>query len=131
MTGYTHLNLKQDVEDMAPSFDQSPSMEARFARGPLELEQSGMTYFRLAPGFRVPFGHKHVDQEEVYVVVNGSARIKIDDEILDLSEWDAVRVPGDVVRNLEAGDEGAEVLAFGAPPTERSDSEMIPGWWSD
>jgi uncharacterized cupin superfamily protein len=131
MAAYTHLNLTEDVEDAAPNFDPETKMEARFARQALGLEKCGMTYFRLTPGFRVPFGHKHVDQEEIYVVVSGSARIKIDDEILDLKHLDAVKVPGDAIRNLEAGEEGAEVLAFGAPPTGREDSELIPGWWSD
>jgi mannose-6-phosphate isomerase-like protein (cupin superfamily) len=130
VSDYTHLNLKRDVEDAAPGFGFAPKMEARFAREALSLKDSGMSYFRLDPGFRVPFGHKHTDQEEVYVIAAGSARIKIGDEILELEQWDAVRVPGDTMRNLEAGEEGAEVLAFGAATT-REESEVVPGWWSD
>ena len=79
---YTKVNLKEDVQDSAPSFGFAPDMEARFASGDLELEQSGAGYERLAPNFRVPFGHTHKGQEELYVVVAGSGRMKIDDEIV-------------------------------------------------
>ena len=63
MAGYTHLNLKEDVEDQAPKFDMSPDMEFRMARVPLEMENAGVSYLRIAPNFRVPFGHKHKQQE--------------------------------------------------------------------
>ncbi len=73
MAGYTIVNLK-GVEDQAPKFGRSPNLEARCARVPLELENSGISYFRIAPNFRIPFGHKHQQQEEIYVLVGGSAR---------------------------------------------------------
>ena len=92
MAGYTKINLKQDVEDMAKRFDLSPGLESRFARKPLELERSGVSYYKIAPSFRTPFGHKHGEQEEVYVVVSGSARLKLDDDVQELAQWDAVRV---------------------------------------
>jgi mannose-6-phosphate isomerase-like protein (cupin superfamily) len=126
---YTLLNLKSDVEDSGERFGYAPHMEARFARKPLNLEQSGISYFRLAPGYRVPFGHLHSEQEEVYVLLSGSARVKLDDEILELSPMDAVRIPTSVKRGLEAGPEGAEVLAFGAPDTDNKDIEMDQGFW--
>jgi len=131
MPAYTKLNLKQDVEDMAPRFGLSAGLESRFARKPLELEQSGMSYYKVAPDFRTPFGHRHGEQEEIYVVVGGSARLKVDDEILELGVWDAVRVPGTTMRCLQGGPDGAEVLAFGAPHTDNKDAEMVPGWWAD
>ena len=130
MAGYTHRNLK-DVEDAAPKFGMSPPLEARFAREELGLEKSGVSYQRLDPGSRVPFGHKHGEQEELYVVVGGSGRMKLDNEVLDLREWDAVRVSPDVTRCLESGEEGIEVVVFGAPNTGGGDVEMEPGWWSD
>jgi mannose-6-phosphate isomerase-like protein (cupin superfamily) len=126
---YTHENLKE-VEDMAPKFGMPSEMQSRFAQRALGLERTGVTHFTLAPNFRIPFGHRHEDQEEVYVVVSGSARIKIDDEIVELRQWDAVRVPGDTMRNLEGGPEGAEVIAFGERASQEQ-SEMVPGWWSD
>ena len=128
-TPYTVSNLKA-VEDQAPSVGLSPNLEARFARKPLELEQSGLTYFRMAPGFREPFGHRHKTQEEIYVVVSGSMRMKLDDEIVELRQWDAVRIPPGTVRCREAGPNGAEMLLFGAPQAE-GDGELLRDWWSD
>jgi len=131
MADYTKLNLKRDVEDMAPRFQLSPGLESHFARTPLGLEQSGITYYRIAPDFRTPFGHRHGEQEEVYVVVDGNARLKLDDEVLELGQWDAVRIPGPAMRCLEGGPDGADVIAFGAPNTDNKDVEMVQGWWAD
>jgi uncharacterized cupin superfamily protein len=132
MAAYKILNLKE-VEDMAPKFGFAPDLEARFAAGDLGLENSGLSYQRLAPNFRMPFGHKHKQQEEVYVVLAGGGRVKLDDEIVEVGEWDVVRVPGDTMRAFEAGPAGAELLAFGAPNTgpPAEDVEMQPGWWND
>ena len=128
MANYTVKNLK-DVENMAEQFGMSDGLEARFAKGPLELSKLGLSYQRLEPNFRIPFGHKHGEQEEVYVLLSGSARLKLDDEIVELRQWDAVRVPGQVTRNFEGGPEGAELLAIGAPLAK--DTEMLQGWWTD
>jgi uncharacterized cupin superfamily protein len=127
MPDYTVKNLK-DVDDAAASFGLGDGLEARFARKALGLSNFGLSYQKLAPDFRMPFGHTHGEQEEVYVVLRGSGRIKLDEEIVDLAEWDAVRVPGDVVRALEAGTDGMEFLAIGAPLA--NDTEMLQGWWS-
>jgi quercetin dioxygenase-like cupin family protein len=131
MSAYTHINLKEDVDDQAPNFGLSPNLETRMARVPLGMENSGVSYIRIAPGFRIPFAHKHKQQEEVYVLVNGTARIKIEDEVRDMKQWDAVRVHRDTVRGFEAGDDGAEFIVLGAPNTGPGDAEMIQGWWSD
>jgi mannose-6-phosphate isomerase-like protein (cupin superfamily) len=134
VAGYTVVNMKQ-VEDSAPQFGLSPKLEARFASEPLELQSAGISYQRLAPGYRIPFGHRHKQQEELYVIVGGSARLKIDDEIAELERWDAVRVPSESMRCFEAGPEGAEILAYGAPRAASSpattDIEMTPNWWKD
>jgi mannose-6-phosphate isomerase-like protein (cupin superfamily) len=129
VAGYTRVNLKDDVEDMAPKFGLAPGLESRFARVPLELRNAGLSYFKMAPGFRVPFGHVHSEQEEAYLVISGSARIKLDDEIVEARQWDVVRVAPGVWRGMEGGSEGAEIVAFGAPNTENKDSEMVQGWW--
>ena len=129
MSDYTHKRLP-DIDDMAPQFGMPAEMQARFAGRPLGLDRTGLTYFRLAPGFRIPFGHRHEDQEEVYVVIRGSARLKVGDDVLELAELDAVRVPGDTLRNLEGGPDGAEVIAFGERAGE-DQSEMVQGWWSE
>jgi len=131
MADYTLVNLKTDVEDQAPKFGFAPNLESRFARRTLQLEKSGLSYYRVAPGYRIPFGHHHGEQEEVYLIVGGSARMKLDDEIVDLKQWDALRVPAEVTRGFEAGPDGAEIVAFGAPSTENQDAEMVQDWWTD
>jgi mannose-6-phosphate isomerase-like protein (cupin superfamily) len=127
---YTLVNLKQ-VEDMAPKFGLSPGLESRFARTPLELEKSGISYFRVAPGFRAPFGHTHSEQEEIYLAVSGSASVKLDDDVVELNEWDALRIPPGTMRGFEGGPDGAEIIAFGAPSNENRDLEMVQDWWTD
>jgi mannose-6-phosphate isomerase-like protein (cupin superfamily) len=128
-TPYTVVNLKE-VEDVAPGAGLAPNLEARFARKPLELAQSGLTYFRMAPGFREPFGHRHRTQEEIYVVVSGSMRMKLDDDMVELRAWDAIRIAPATVRGREAGPNGAEVLLFGAPQAE-GDADLLREWWTD
>jgi uncharacterized cupin superfamily protein len=131
MSDYTHINLKEDVDDQAPNFGLSPNLEARMARVPLGMEQAGVSYLRIAPGFRLPFAHKHKNQEEVYVLVNGSAKIKLEDEVRDLKQWDAVRVHKDTVRGFEGGENGAELIVIGAPHTGPGDAEVLQDWWTD
>ena len=134
MAEYTIANLKSDVDDQAPSFGLSPNLEARFARGALELESCGISYQKLAPDFRVPFGHRHSKQEEIYVVVAGSGRLKLGEDVVEVKQWDAVRVAPGTWRGFEAGPEGVELLAYGARcgmSTDDSDVDMEQGWWSD
>lgn len=132
MPSYTKINLTE-VENQAPNFGMPEEMEARFASGDLELEHSGAALMRLQAGFRVPFGHEHAEQEELYVVVKGSGRLKLDDDVLDVKELDAVRIPAGVTRNFEAGPDGVTYVAFGAPVPDdkRAEAEMKPGWWQD
>jgi mannose-6-phosphate isomerase-like protein (cupin superfamily) len=130
MTNYTKKNLRKDVEDSAPRFDMPSEMQARFARRPIGGETLGLSLMTLEPNFRIPFGHKHEGQEEVYVVVRGSARIKVEDDVVEVGEWDAIRFDKDTMRDVEAGPEGVEYLAFGAGD-DPTDAEMAPDWWSD
>jgi mannose-6-phosphate isomerase-like protein (cupin superfamily) len=129
MVEYTTVNMK-DVEDQAPKFGIAPDLEARFARVPLEAELIGISYQRLAPNFRIPWGHTHKTQEEIYLLVSGSARMKLGDDVVDLKPWDAVRVHKDTMRSFEAGPEGAEMLAIGAPGGP-GDAELEQNWWID
>jgi mannose-6-phosphate isomerase-like protein (cupin superfamily) len=125
---FTHTKLT-DVKDSAPEFGMEDVQEARFAKGDLDAEKTGVSHHRLKPGKRTPFGHKHEDAEEVYVVIGGSGRMKLDDEIIAVSRLDAIRVSPEVIRAFEAGDDGIEVLAVGA--RHDGDGEVIPGWWSE
>jgi mannose-6-phosphate isomerase-like protein (cupin superfamily) len=129
MAGYTVQNLKE-VEDQAPKFGLE-GIEFRMGRVPLELQNFGLSYQRLAPNFRLPFGHRHKQQEEAYIVVSGTARMKIEDKVVDLKPWDVVRVDSQTMRALEAGPDGVEILAVGAPNTGPGDADMEQGWWSD
>ncbi len=129
MSEYTQVNLKE-VEDQAPKFGLSPDLEFRMGRVPLDMENAGVSYIRMASNFRIPFGHTHKNQEEVYVVVAGSGRIKLGDEVRDLNEWDAVRVHKDTMRGFEAGADGLEIIAIGAPNTGPGDANTEQGWWS-
>jgi quercetin dioxygenase-like cupin family protein len=129
MAGYTIVNMKE-VEDQAPKFGLSPDLEARFARVALDAELIGITYQRLAPNLRLPWGHKHKTQEEVFVLISGSMRVKLEDDVHELNPWDAVRVHKDTMRGFEAGPDGAEFIAVGAPGGP-GDAETVQDWWSD
>jgi mannose-6-phosphate isomerase-like protein (cupin superfamily) len=130
MSEFTKVNLRE-VEDMAPRFGLSPGLESRFAREPLGLASSGVSYFRLGAGFRTPFGHRHEVQEEVYVLLAGTARMRVGEETVEMKPFDAVRVSPTAVRALEGGPAGAELIAFGAPSDANRDAQPIPGWWGD
>jgi quercetin dioxygenase-like cupin family protein len=129
MPGYTKVNLKDDVEDQAPNFGLEGKIEARMARVPLECEHQGVTYQRIAPNFRVPFGHRHKNQEEIYIVLSGSLLANVDGDVLELRPLDALRVHKDTMRGFEGGPEGAELLAVGAPNTGPGDAEVEQNWW--
>jgi mannose-6-phosphate isomerase-like protein (cupin superfamily) len=131
LAGYTRRNLRKDVDDQAEAFGFSPNLEFRVARDALETTESALSFMRLAPGFRLPFGHHHELQEEVYVLLRGSAKLKLDDDILDLEQWDAVRISTGVVRDVEGGPDGAELLLFGAPRVPPGDAVVEEEWWKD
>ncbi len=131
---FTLRNLKEDLEDIGSKFDGAQDLEFRAATKALELEESGLCYQRVPPGYRFPYGHTHVKQEEVYVVLRGSGRMKLDDEIVELGEWDAVRVPPGTWRGYEAGPEGLEILVIGAPSLGDAPRDDVDGqrdWWAD
>ena len=133
MSTHTVVNLK-DVENAGERLGAASDLEARFASGPLELEKSGISYQRLAAGKRYPFGHRQKEQEEVYVVLSGGGRINVDGEISEVKALDAIRVQPAAARAFEAGPEGIELLAFGAPRSGGSpggDAEVLPGWWGE
>jgi mannose-6-phosphate isomerase-like protein (cupin superfamily) len=123
---HTQINLA-DVEDAAQANGFGDRWEARVAREALGAEQTGLTHFRLRPGKRSPFMHRHRQAEEVYLVLAGTGRIKLDDEIFDLQTLDAIRVAPQVARAFEAGPEGLEFIAFG--PHYEADGEPVQSSW--
>lgn len=124
---YTKVNI-DELEDQAPGFGVQ-SQEARFARTALEAERIGMGHYRIRPGQRLEFGHRHKSMEEAYVVLAGSGVFKVDDELVEVGVRDVVRVDPQSWRGWEAGPEGMEVLAFGEHTEGPDESEMQMGWW--
>jgi mannose-6-phosphate isomerase-like protein (cupin superfamily) len=131
MPGYTIKNLVEDIEDSAQKFGMGDVLEAHFARDDIDATEFGLSLQRLKPNQRLPFGHHHERQEEVYVVVGGSGRLKLDDDVVDVRRWDAVRISPEVRRGVEAGSDGLDVLMFGAPNTGSQDVTQEMGWWTD
>jgi mannose-6-phosphate isomerase-like protein (cupin superfamily) len=129
MTDTYTLKKLSEVEDSAAKFGLGDLGEARFASGALETEATGVSLLRLRAGRRQAFAHKHDQAEEVYVVFDGSGRVKLDDEIREIGRLDALRIAPAVVRMFEAGDDGLELIVFG--PRHKGDGEMIEDWWTD
>ena len=125
-SGYTLKNLRE-VEDSAAKHGLSEHQEARFPRDELGVQELGIALIGVKPGQRQPFAHRHNEAEEVYVVVSGSGRIKLDDEVVELREMDALRLSPGVTRMAEAGPDGLELLAFGS--RHQGDAEVVPGFW--
>ena len=125
---YAKKNLR-DVEDMAAQHGLSDIQEARFPRSDLGAEQTGLNFLTIKPGQREAFAHRHRTAEEIYVVLAGSGHVKLDDRLLDLAPFDAVRISPGVTRCFEAGPEGLKVLIFG--PHVEADSEMVHDFWGE
>ena len=123
------LKKLADVEDSAVKFGINEVQEARFATNDLEAEHTGVSYHRVKPGKRQAFAHKHENAEEVYVVLAGSGRVKLDDEIVAIEPLDAIRVAPAVIRIFEGGSAGLEMLAFG--PRHKGDGVVLSDWWTD
>ena len=123
------LKKLTDVNDSAVDFGYGEFQEARFAGKDPGATDTGVAHERIKPDQRLPFGHRHENAEEIYVVIAGSGRAKLDDEIIDLGPLDALRVAATVTRGFEAGPDSLELLAFG--PHHQGDGEIIQGWWSD
>jgi mannose-6-phosphate isomerase-like protein (cupin superfamily) len=130
MGGYTIKNLRDDIEDSAAKFGMGEVLEAHFAGDHLDATQFGLSLQLLKPNQRLPFGHHHLRQEEVYVIVGGSGRLKLEEDVVEVAKWDAVRMAPQVRRGVEAGPDGLQLLAFGAPRTGLQDAQQEMGWWT-
>jgi mannose-6-phosphate isomerase-like protein (cupin superfamily) len=129
MSDWTKTNLR-DVEDQAPGFGLGDVQSARFAHGALNARDTGVSLMGVKAGQRQGFAHRHENAEEVYIVLSGTGRMKLDEDIIEVGPLDAIRVAPGVARAFEAGDEDLELLAVG--PRHQGDGEIIRnGFWGD
>ena len=126
MPDWTRVNF-DDLRDVSP---EDVPMRWRFARGALGSPELGVSRFSYEPGARMPWGHRHREQEEAYVVVAGSGRAKLDDDVIDIHPWDAIPVAPAVIRSFEAGPEGLEMICIGGRKPRGPDSERFPDFWT-
>jgi mannose-6-phosphate isomerase-like protein (cupin superfamily) len=128
MSSYTIVNLF-DVEDSVG--ERAPGIEGRFARKHLDSRDLGVSHFRYGANLRSPMAHSHREQEEAYVIVAGSGKVLLDGEVLDLRQWDVLRVAPEVVRAFEAGPDGLDIVAVGGPKPADGDGVMGAATWPD
>jgi mannose-6-phosphate isomerase-like protein (cupin superfamily) len=127
MADWTKRNF-EDIEDRSPA---EVSIRWLFSRNEVGSQQVGVSRFSYEPGARMPFGHRHRMQEEVYVVVAGSGRAKLGDEIIEIGRWDVLRVAPQVIRSFEGGPDGMELICVGGKRPEGGDSERFTDFWLD
>ena len=145
MSEYTVVKVS-DVPDQGPNLGIAPDVEIRFLRNDLNCQDCGVSYMRIAPSSRrstrsscaascpssrQPTGHRHKVQEEIYLLVSGSALVKAGDDVIELQPWTAIRVPNETVRSFESGPEGAEFVIVGAPNTGPGDAIDVEEFWTD
>jgi quercetin dioxygenase-like cupin family protein len=128
MPSFSKVNLLE-IEDSVG--DRAPGVEGRFGRKHLDSRDLGVSLFRYAANLRSPMAHSHREQEEAYVVVAGSGRLLLDDEVQDLHQWDVVRVAPEVVRAFEAGADGLDIVAIGGPKPADGDGVLGTAAWPD
>jgi|ERR1700722_1393137 len=125
---YTIKNLRE-TEDSATKFGLAEIGEAHFPREELDAGETGLAYHVLKPNARQAFGHRHEQAEEIFVVLSGGGRVRLDEEIVEISALDAIRVGPPVARAFEAGPDGLQLLAFG--PRHEKDGELLHDFWTD
>ena len=128
MSDYAIVNLLEIDDSVA---GRVPGLEGRFGRKHLDSRDLGVSHWRYAPNTRIPTGHSHREQEEAYVVVAGSGRVRLDDELRDVRRWDVVRVAPGVVRAFESGPDGLVLIAVGGPKPEGGDGVPSDTPWPD
>jgi mannose-6-phosphate isomerase-like protein (cupin superfamily) len=128
MSAYTIVNL-MELDDVVGN--RAPGIEGRFARSAMESRDLGVSHWRYQPGIRSGASHRHGEQEEAYIVLSGSGRIRLDDELRDIRQWDIVRVAPQTLRAFESGPDGLELLIIGGPRPEDGDGELVRDEWPE
>ena len=111
MSDWSRTNFA-DLEDRSPADEP---MRWAFARKALGSDELGVSRFTFEPGSRMPFGHRHKEQEEVYVIARGSGELKMPDVAIEVGVGDMIRVAADVKRKFIPSEDGLEFIAIGAP----------------
>jgi mannose-6-phosphate isomerase-like protein (cupin superfamily) len=119
---YSIKNLRE-VKDVAAEAGLSDSLEARFAHEDVDVDHTGFSFQVIKAGQRQPFAHKHGEAEEIYVIISGSGKLKLDDEVVDIGPLDAIRIGPSIVRAFQAGDDDIQMLVFG--PRMPGDAEVV------
>jgi mannose-6-phosphate isomerase-like protein (cupin superfamily) len=127
-SGHAHINLLEVKDSVAGRVD---GLEGRFGRGPVGASDIGVSLFQYAPNLRPSMGHRHREQEEAYLVISGSGQMLLDGEVVELRQWDLVRVGPEVVRAFASGPDGMEIVAVGGPKPEGGDGEAAEVTWPD
>jgi mannose-6-phosphate isomerase-like protein (cupin superfamily) len=128
MSDYTIVNLLE-LDDTVQG--RLPGLEGRFSRKHLGSRDLGVSHWKYGPDLRNPVAHHHREQEEAYVVIAGSGRVRLDDEIRDIRQWDVIRVAPAVLRGFESGPDGLELIAVGGPRPEGGDGVQTDDPWPD
>src|SRR5262245_54687287 len=126
MPDYAIVNLLEIDDDVQGRVE---GLEGRFSRKFLNSRDLGVSHWKYAPNLRSSRGHSHREQEEAYVVISGSGRVRLDDEVRDIRQWDVIRVAPEVVRGFEAGPDGLELIAVGGPKPEGGDGVLSDSPW--
>jgi quercetin dioxygenase-like cupin family protein len=128
VSDYAIVNLLE-IDDSVEG--RVPGLEGRFSRKFVGSTHLGVSHWKYAPNLRNPGAHSHRVQEEAYVVVAGSGRVRLDGEMRDIRQWDVIRVAPEVVRAFEAGPDGLELIAVGGPKPEEGDGVLSDSPWPD
>jgi mannose-6-phosphate isomerase-like protein (cupin superfamily) len=106
-------------------------LDMRILRGVLGCEHVGVSYLRFGPDWRPTIGHRHpAGGEEVYVLVEGRAEIKVGERIMPMAAPAAIRVPSEELRGIRAaGEESAVFVVVGYPIDDPDETEIVPGFW--
>jgi len=128
MSDFTIVNA-DEVEDAYA--DSDVPGEFRALSKALGTEQVAVTLIRVPPhsDFEQGSGHRHEQQEELYIVGRGTLTMRFGDEVRELSAGSVVRVPPETVRShRNLGDEPVELWAV-SRRIENSDSEKVEDFW--
>ena len=128
MADYAIVNLSEIAHDTG---GKTPGLEGRFGRKYLGSRDLGVSRWTYAPHVRHPLSHSHREQEEAYVVVSGSGRMRLDDEVREIKQWDVIRVAPQVVRGFESGPDGLDLIAIGGPKPEGGDGQISDSPWPE